>query len=119
MSLLCLDKRDGRVVLKADDLNFSYGSLLLAGNPAERTVYLRLLNIHSYNLIFTQEPVSPQPPARLSRAGQQKGSRFLNAVGAVVDAFGRAVQRQGKVTEEEVRILIEQAKQRPADAPRP
>ncbi len=91
LSMLCLDKRDGRLLLEAENLNFSYGSFFMSGDPQQRTVSLRLLNVHNYLLTFTDEPQPPEPPAQVGRAtNRRKG--MLGIMGAVFDAVGRQLE---------------------------
>jgi outer membrane protein assembly factor BamB len=93
LSLLCIDKRDGRILLDANGLNFAYGSFFMSGDPAEQSVSLRLLNVHNYQLTFTDDPQPPEPPAQTgSAASRRKGAGILNIFGAAFYGIGRHIQ---------------------------
>ncbi len=108
LSLLCLDKRDGRLLQEVDDLNYSFGSFLVVGDDRERTVSVRLLNVHNYEFKFTDEPQPPEPPLQTGTASsRRRGAGLSGIVGAVLDAFGKQLQDQGRRGERELLRLIE------------
>ncbi|MCP4192098.1 MAG: PQQ-binding-like beta-propeller repeat protein [Planctomycetaceae bacterium] len=117
LALLCLDKRDGRVLMDIDKLNFSYGGFRIEGNDADKSVSLQLQNVHNYRLQFSQEPQAPEPPAQMgSTSGRTKGTGLSSVVGAVIGAIGKQVQQQGKQAEDGVMKIIK--KQPQPDPPR-
>jgi hypothetical protein len=108
LSLLCLDRRDGRVLLDIDSLNYTYGTFQMVGDNQDQTVLLRLLNVHNYLFQFSNQPQAPAPPAQAGSVARQNDGGFSNILGAVFDAFGKQVREQGERGEQQVRKLIEQ-----------
>ena len=90
LGLLCIDKRDGRLIVEFDGLNSTYGSFFMSGDPASKTVSLRLLNIHNYQLTFSDEPQPPAPTAQTGTAASHRaGSGLSGILGAIYGAIGR------------------------------
>lgn len=110
LGLLCLDKRDGRILLDADDLRYSFGSLLMVGDAERQKVLLRLVNAEGFELQFTDEPQAPQPPAQTgTSSSRRRGGSLSGIMNAVFDAFGKQVREQGERGEQEVRRMIQRA----------
>ena len=110
LAVLCLDKRDGRILLDRDDLKFSFGNLLLVGDAEQHQVSLRLMNANGFQLKFTDEPQAPRPPAQTGTASsRRRGGSLSGILNAVFDAFGKQVREQGERGEQEVRRMIERA----------
>lgn len=87
LTLLCIDRRDGRLLLERDKIPRTYGSFFIAGDPETHTVSLRLLNSHGFQLTFTDEPQPPAPPAQTGRlAGNKQGG-----LSVVIDAMSNVV----------------------------
>ncbi len=115
LALLCLDKRDGRIVADIDKLTSSYGSFQMIGDDAEKSMTLQLLNVHVFRLNFTHDPQPPEPPAQTgSAASRPKGAGLSSIVGALFGAFGRQVQKQGERTEKEVNRILEKVERNAA-----
>jgi hypothetical protein len=87
--------------LDANNLNSSYaGSFFMAGDPAQKTVSMRLTNVHNYELRFRTDPQSPEPPVQTgSAASRSPGAGLTNILGAVLDAIGGQVEKQGRQAE--------------------
>ncbi|MDG2383589.1 MAG: PQQ-binding-like beta-propeller repeat protein [Pirellulaceae bacterium] len=121
LALLCLDKRDGRVLMDIDKLNFSYGGFKIQGNDADKSVSLQLQNVHNYRLQFSHQPQAPEPPAQMGSADNRpQGTGLSSVVGAVIGAIGKQVQKQGKEAEEGlIKIIENQAKPDPPQPPKP
>jgi hypothetical protein len=91
-----------------DDLNYSFGSFLVVGDDREQKVSVRLLNVHNFEFEFTDEPQPPEPPLQTgSASSRRRGVGLSGIVGAVLDAFGKQLQDQGRRGERELLRLIE------------
>ncbi len=66
-SVLCVDKRDGRIVLSDDEIRARTNGYEIVGNPSEQKVYLEMTG-KKYTLTFTDEPTPPEPPAQTGAA---------------------------------------------------
>jgi hypothetical protein len=81
-SVLCIDKRNGRVCLD-EDIPTSTNSFRLVGDPEKKTVEVQLQK-NTYRLTFTDKPLPPEPdPADApdeEAAGAEKGSKTTRAV---------------------------------------
>ena len=119
LSLLCLDKRDGRILLDLDNLNYSFGSFLMVGDDREHMVTVRLLNVHNYQLEFTDQPQAPEPPAQTGSTTSRRGVGLSGVVGAVFDALGKQLQQQRRLGEREVIKLIERGGELRPEQPAP
>ena len=71
-SLLCIDKRDGRVVYDSDDLQH-FNNLELRTDQSARTLTL-IMPTQKVVLAFTQEPVPPEPPAQTDPPAEQQAT---------------------------------------------
>jgi hypothetical protein len=71
-SLLCIDKRDGRVVYDSDDLQH-FNNLELRTDQSARTLTL-IMPTQKVVLAFTQEPVPPEPPAQTDPQAEQQAT---------------------------------------------
>lgn len=91
LAMLCIDRRDGRLLLDADRLNFSYGTFFISGDPGEQVVSMRLSNLHHYQLHFTDEPQAPEPAAQTGSAASRGKGPLSRVFGAALNAVGRGV----------------------------
>lgn len=62
-SLLCLDRRDGRIVLFRDDIPVQTNTFEIVADPREHAVNIALPS-KSFMLKLTDEPMPPEPPAQ-------------------------------------------------------
>ena len=100
VSLLCLDKRSGRVVYETNDKNRIAGStsgLDIVGDPKKKTVQFQLSR-GMVTLTFTDKP-QRSPDRRVDQAShRKKGPR---AARALFDAIGKAIiETAGESAEE-------------------
>jgi hypothetical protein len=86
-SLLCLDRRDGRVVLANDSIPINSASFYnVTADEQEQTVKVSLPG-KAFTIRLTDEPQPPAPPAQLS--GARRGAGQI--VGSLLDALGAAI----------------------------
>jgi hypothetical protein len=93
LSMLCIDKRDGRLLLEANDLRFQHGSFFMSGDPDKHVVSLRLLNVHNYLMTFTDEAQPSEPPAQIGSAASRRNATRRSTIKAAIDAGGRLLER--------------------------
>ena len=73
VTVLCVDKRTGRIAYKAESTNPT-GVFTVVGNPEKKTVNLNLQR-NSIVLTFTDKPIPPgPPPGSEPPAAEKKGS---------------------------------------------
>lgn len=101
-SILCIDKRDGRVLLSEDDLPRQISAYQVTANPGANEVQIGL-NGQAYSLRFTDKPQPPAPPAQTGDAASLPNPFTANRVrqwaGSVVDvaeALGRQPRQEGE-----------------------
>jgi outer membrane protein assembly factor BamB len=110
LRILCIDRRDGRLLMERDNINVTYGSFYVAGDPASHTVSIRLLNVHGYQLTFTDEPQPPAPPAQMGSVGGNKGGPLSVAIDAISNVVGDlfklpagdAIEEEEEIVEDEI-----------------
>ena len=66
-AVLCIDRRDGRVLFAKDDIATLASAYKLTAHPEKQTVYLQLPNV-TFEMKFTDEPIPPAPPAQAGQA---------------------------------------------------
>jgi hypothetical protein len=67
LSILCLDKRSGRVILDRASLLTSAQTYEVVGNPGRGSVDVRIPN-NTFTITFTDKPRPPEPPAQTGEA---------------------------------------------------
>ena len=100
-------------------MNYSFGSFLMVGDDQEHTVTVRLLNVHNFQLAFTDQPQAPEPPAQTGTTASRRGAGLSGIVGAVFDALGKQVQEQRRRGQREVLKLIERGGELGREQPSP
>ena len=90
-AVLCLDRRNGRILLQEDELAAPTGSYNLVGNPDTNTVSLDI-PAGSFTIEFTDDPTPPEPPAQTGDASSlvegKPGKSFGRIAEAIIDALG-------------------------------
>ena len=87
-SILCIDKRDGRVVYYSEDLQH-FNNVELRTDASARTFSL-IMPTQTVVLSFTDEPVPPEPPAQTDPQAEQqatvlrKPSKAQSVFGAIL-----------------------------------
>ena len=117
---MCIDKRDGRIVLDEQKLNFSHHRYSFSGNDADKSVSINFYPAQRFRLVFTHEPQPPAPPAQTGSAASTADEAGLTKImGAVLGALGKQVQEQGKIAEEGIiRVLQDPDVADPAPDPK-
>ena len=108
-SVLCLDKRDGRVVLSNDDIPSQTYTYSIEANRVERNVTINLPG-KTFVLQFTDNPVPPAPPAQTDLTAIGGESALGKTVTSLLRAFTAGAQEasQQQSTEQEIRDLFGQ-----------
>ena len=78
MSLVCVDKRNGRIAYKKDFANHA-GVLDISGDPEKKTVDL-VLQQETIRLTFTDKPLPPSSAAEFEPAKLPPGSKSVRAL---------------------------------------
>ena len=81
-SLICIDKRDGRLLAQWPELQGQLPSLDVEGDPTTQTVTI-WTPLKAFKIRFTQEPVAPEPPAQTGSAstvGYLRGTGLLGSI---------------------------------------
>jgi hypothetical protein len=104
-SVLCLDKRDGRILLRKDDIATQIHSFEIVADTDRQVVQVSLPG-KLFTLKFTDEPAPPEPPAQTGapqRAGglAEAGRSLRTFAGVLFDALtpsvkGRAAEEKAK-----------------------
>jgi len=96
-SVLCLDRRDGRVLFSQDEIPTQPGEFNVVVDPGKKTSTLYLPN-HSFTVTFTDEPVPPEPPAQLGIASSlpDGANRIADLFGAGLQTLKQQVQQAGQ-----------------------
>lgn len=92
-SLLCLDRRDGRILFAKDDVPQTAQLYSIVGDPEKQTVSVQL-PARIFSITFTKEPQPPEPPAQTGEASSVAlGGTSLpgKMADAVLNVFGRAL----------------------------
>jgi hypothetical protein len=86
-SILCIDKRDGRILFAKDDIKGHTYAYQFVGNREKNTVSLRLNTVslrQSNNQTFTiqlsNEPRPPEPPAQTGVAASKRSKGRLSRI---------------------------------------
>lgn len=66
-SILCLDRRDGRILLQRENIPAATYNYRVVGRPSEKTVRIQLPG-RIFTLRFSDDPVAPEPPAQTGKA---------------------------------------------------
>ena len=95
--LLCIDKRDGRILYQSSEQPGAILSLDIGGDLATQTMTIAT-QMKVVTLRFTEEPVAPEPPAQTGTASTAAASRRGGFLGTLVrlgkDLFGDAEEPQ-------------------------
>ncbi|MBM4005041.1 MAG: hypothetical protein FJ295_17430 [Planctomycetes bacterium] len=81
-SLICIDKRDGRLLAQWPELPGQLPSLEIEGDPATQMVTI-WTPLKAFKVHFTDEPVAPEPPAQTGSAstvGYLRGTGLLGSI---------------------------------------
>lgn len=85
LSVMCLDKRTGRVVYKNDKLKLVINNLELAGDPAERTVSMMFPG-KTITLTLSDDPIPAEAADDGSASAPRKG--LIEAFGNILKTIG-------------------------------
>ena len=66
LETVCIDKRDGRVILELKNQPVTRIGYNIQGDPTSKMVSLRLANNKTYTIRFTEKPRAPEPPAKIT-----------------------------------------------------
>ena len=86
-SVLCLSKRDGRILLASDNIPGATGTYSVEVQPATHELVLSLMGT-SFHMKFTNAPTPPEPPAQTGAIPSLQGKRK-----PIVDRLFKAAQR--------------------------
>ena len=86
-SVMCLSKRDGRMLLASDNIPGATGTYSVSVQPDVHELVLSLLGT-SYHMKFTNIPTPPEPPAQTGSASSHQEKRK-----PIVDRLFKAAQR--------------------------
>ncbi len=90
VSVLCIDKRNGRVAFR-DEMENSTSVFELTGNPRKKTVTLALQR-YTINMTFTDKPPAPVSETNKSKAASSQKGKLPKATGAILKALKKGVQ---------------------------
>jgi outer membrane protein assembly factor BamB len=97
-SVLCIDKRDGRILFSKDDIPATTAAYGILGQPENQIVYLQLPG-KTYTIKFSDDPTPPEPPAQTgvesslhARAHTIPGGDVLESM---FNALGRSTEEAG------------------------
>jgi len=92
-SILCLDKRDGRVLLSKDDVPVQSNFYDITGDFEKKTVTVQL-GVKVFTLEMTSAEIAPEPPAQTGASSSQVFQPKANTRGLIAsieDEFDAAV----------------------------
>jgi hypothetical protein len=102
-SVLCLDRRDGRIIWDSDDETASERRILgqvnyclIEADPAKRAVTLSVQSPptgRNITVQFTDEPVPPQPPAQTGEMSSKSVGSLSGVVERSIDAAFELLNR--------------------------
>jgi hypothetical protein len=89
-SLLCIDRRTGRIVFERDDIQMQANEFNITSNVGRHSSTLNLQGLE-FTLEFTDEPAPPAPPAQTGAASSRLDSdnRLADVAGSVLKALER------------------------------
>ncbi|MBP87442.1 MAG: hypothetical protein CMJ64_12080 [Planctomycetaceae bacterium] len=90
-SLLCIDRRSGRIVFEKEDIQIQPSEFNITNNVGRRTSTFNLQG-HEFTLEFTDEPAPPAPPAQTGSASSLAFGD--NRLAAVAGSVFKALERQ-------------------------
>ena len=87
-SVLCIDRRDGRIVYSKEDISTQVNEFNVASNESGTTSTITLPG-QSITITFTDEPIPPTPPAQTGAASSltSSGSTLANMAGALFNSL--------------------------------
>jgi hypothetical protein len=91
-TLLCIDKRDGREILKKEDLS-TVQTFEMVARPSDATVFISL-NAGSFTLKLTDEAIDPQPPVQTKDPTASLDSIGKKIAGAILDVLSSGAEAE-------------------------
>jgi hypothetical protein len=89
LSVLMIDRRDGRIVWSKEDFPVVRGDFELTGDRDRHLVAFQLPNSPRYEIAFTDQPRPPEPPAQTGKASSHTASS--HPLGKAADRILRSV----------------------------
>lgn len=89
-SILCLDRRDGRILLQKENIPAATHSYSVVGRPAEKAIRVQLPG-QSFTFRFSDAPVPPEPPAQTGEASSLTADSSEINLGRMADAIINAL----------------------------
>jgi hypothetical protein len=98
-SVLCIDRRDGRVLYSKEDISTQVNEFNVVSNQSGTTSTITLPG-QSITVTFTDAPTPPTPPAQTGAASSltASGSMLANIAGALFNALKQQVDADGQDT---------------------
>jgi outer membrane protein assembly factor BamB len=90
-SVLCIDKRNGRLLFEDEALPQVANTLEVYGDPANKTVSLQVPG-QAFTLKFTEKPVPPEPPYQSDTFEKQAGSKTTAMLRTLGEVFAPMLQ---------------------------
>lgn len=84
-SMLCLDRRDGRMLFAKDDIPQTMQIYSIVGDPEKQLVSVQLPS-RVFNITFTDQPRAPEPPAQTGEASSIALGSGAGLSGKMTDA---------------------------------
>ncbi len=91
-TLLCIDKRDGREILKKEDLS-TIQTFEMVASPSDATVFISL-NAGSFTLKLTGEAIEPQLPVQTKDPTASLDTIGKKIAGAILDVLNSGAEAQ-------------------------
>lgn len=108
LDLICIDRRDGRLVMSERNIAPTTRTLEVVGDPELQTAIIQLQNNTEFGLRFTKREKAAAPPAQSDRLLKDKEPSPLGKItGAVIDALGEQFRSIGESNTELIEELID------------
>lgn len=98
-SVLCIDRRDGRIVYSKEDISTQVNEFNIISNQSGTTSTITLPG-QSITVTFTDAPTPPTPPAQTGAASSMTstGGKLANVAGALFNSLKQQADAEGQGT---------------------
>jgi hypothetical protein len=92
-ALLCIDRRDGQILLDKSDYNSSVTAFDVTATPEQNQVTIRLNGTPTYRLHFTDEPKPAKPTDKSGDDAGEDQQAISSRLSKVAKAIAEAIER--------------------------